>query len=186
MSDFLIKEDDGYLLQEDGFKIILEQSSSGGTTVYGYRNIPSLARDIKPILSGGTTQGHVSDPGITYNEAGVSYNDSRYSYGGFYGRSDFIPTFSLVHNLKPILAGGTTQALVNDQNITYNQIGVSYNDSRYTYGGLYGFTDVRPLISLAKEIKPTITGYEDVYTQFVPPPPTGSNNAPGWFMFLNL
>lgn len=59
----------------------------------------------------------------------------------------------------PILSGGTTQAQVYDQGITYNQAGLTYNQIGIAYGGVYKQgQDVIPAISLAEQISPSLIG----------------------------
>ena len=75
-----------------------------------------------------------------------------------------------------------TNAAVSDPGITFNESGVSFDDSRYSFGGVYGYdvvpipTVVRnivasasmrrtvfPPVALAKDVRPTIAGYRDIY-----------------------
>ncbi len=128
-----------------------------------------IARNIVPTAKATSTQGKLQDDGITYNQTGVTYNDSRYAYGGFYGLSDVQPTISLVASEIPRGIASRTQALLSDQGITYNQSGVSYNDLRYLYAGIYGFTDVTPLLSRVMNPIPMIVSAEDIYSAPLPP-----------------
>jgi hypothetical protein len=133
------------------------------------------------------TQAQSSNPGITYNEANVSYDNSLYTYGGVYGYEDMFPSFSLSISQAPNLKIGQTNQLMLDQSITYNQVNASYNDSRYDYGGLYGYADIQPMISLATSPKPSIVSYADIYTVGNNLNPTISSNiplGPGFFMFI--
>lgn len=133
------------------------------------------------------TQALSSNPGITYNEANVSYDSSLYTYGGAYGYEDTFPSFSLSVSLAPNLKIGQTNQLMLDQGITYNQANASYNDSRYDYGGLYGYADVQPLISLATSPKPSIVNYADIYTvgnNLNPITNSGIPLGPGFFQFI--
>lgn len=52
---------------------------------------------------------------------------------------------------------GTTESQVYDPGITYNEAGLTYNEIGYAYGGVYGSQDVRPLVSLAQDIRPSMT-----------------------------
>lgn len=56
--------------------------------------------------------------------------------------------------MKPKAIAQSTQALLNDEGITYNQAGVTYNDIRYTYGGVYGQQDDFPSRVVAENKKP--------------------------------
>lgn len=133
MEEFLLLENGGYLLQEDGASKLLLEQSEAFIQPTSYRNIPMWAVDIIPSL--------------------------------------------MVQS---------TDAQVFDQSITYNQIGVSYNDSRYSYGGIYkAGEDIVPLISIANTPTPSIIGYADIYTTPTPPPVSGHNSiGPGFFMFI--
>ncbi len=51
-----------------------------------------------------------------------------------------------IANNAPILSGKSTQAQTSGT-ISYNQPAISYNEAGYTYGGIYGFSDVQPLFS---------------------------------------
>lgn len=122
------------------------------------------------------SQGTVNDPGITYNEVGVTYNDARYTYGGFAGASD-VPVFSPVANQIVAKIGvGRSQGSVSDLGITYNEAGVVYNDSRYTYGGFYGVSDVVPIVAQA------YNDFSQIYT--VRSDSTGMSTGPGFFLFI--
>lgn len=122
--------------------------------------------DIKPKATATRTNAQVNNPGITYNQAGVTYNDPLYAYGGVYD-SDVFPSFLTTASIKPRVFAKPTLAQLNSVSITYNESGVSYNDSRYAYGGIYGEQDVFPSFTLSTSIKPRIAGYADIYTQTV-------------------
>ncbi|SRR5258708_5492558 len=74
---------------------------------------------------------------------------------------------NIVQDIIPIATASKTQAQLNDPGITYNQGGVSYNDSRYTYGGVYNQSDVEPAVFTVSNVNPSITGYSDIYTAAV-------------------
>lgn len=52
----------------------------------------------------------------------------------------------IIEDIKPTVTASRTDASVNDQHITYNEVGVTYNDPLYQYGGQYGQQDVFPSI----------------------------------------
>src|SRR5438105_1710742 len=103
--------------------------------------------DEKPVNSARRTNRFINDPGITYNEPGVTYNDSRYSYGGAAGSSDrqsapqmvvqktpsshltALTTVAQLFFEKPPGRAVATNAEVVDPGITYNQVGITYNQA---------------------------------------------------------
>lgn len=109
----------------------------------------------------------------------------------------------IVQDVTPSSTASKTQGNLSDQGITYNEPGVTYNEPGVTYGGLYGFSDVipnislssiplpinmitfpsPPIISLTSSPIPSIVGYADIYQGSVP---VGQNQSlgPGWFMFI--
>lgn len=89
----------------------------------------------------------------------------------------------IISDIRPSGKASKSPGGVSDPGITYNEPNVSYNDGRYTYGGFYGFSDVVPSVSLASSPRPSISGYADIYTVFVPPTPA-SSIGPGFFMFI--
>lgn len=131
-----------------------------------------------PILIGGTTQSQSNEQGVTYNQAGYTYNQAGITYGGVYKlNQDVVPVVSLAEQLAPVLMGGTTQAQVEEQGYTYNQAGFSYNQIGIMYGGIFNQNqDFAPILSLAENIRPSIYGYNDIYTQggtVIPPSNSG-------------
>lgn len=114
-----------------------------------------------------SSQGNVENQGITYNQTGATYNDSRYLYGGFYGFSDFVPliltgdTIQGLRDFYPSLTIGNSQAFIENQGLTYNQPGVTYDNSGDVYGGMYGFSD--------GETIPNIVGAIDIYIAVLSP-----------------
>jgi hypothetical protein len=129
--------------------------------------------DIKPKASAKRTNAQVNNPGITYNEAGVSYNDARYAYGGVYD-SDVFPSFLTTASIRPSSFAKPTLAQLNSVSITYNEAGVSYDDSRYAYGGIYGQQDVFPSFVLSTSIRPRIVFAGDFQGTAILPPVTNS------------
>jgi hypothetical protein len=136
-----------------------------------------VAKNIAPKGNASASpQSHLSNDLVSYNEANVTYNDIRYSYGGYYGFTDITrPTISLASIIQPLLAGTETLAHLLNQAITYNEVNVSYNDLRYSYGGVYGFTDVVPIIARVYNPKPRITHFADIYNAGSVTPPSSNS-----------
>ena len=83
-------------------------------------------------------------------------------------------------DIIPSLTGENTDALVEEQGYTYNQPGMTYNQAGVMYGGVYNYgEDVIPAISLATSPVPSISGYADIYSPFVPDPDKGMLIGPG-------
>lgn len=144
----------------------------------------SKAYSITPNLSVSNTQGTISDQGISYNEAGLSYNEAGYTYGGASGRSDIPPIISLAKKEQPIASAAKTQRGIQDDGISYNESGISYNELGLAYGGLYGLTDIFPIIASVQAPKPSIFNYADIYTKGTTPISNNQSIGPGWFMFI--
>lgn len=94
------------------------------------------------------------------------------------------PLISKVQLSRPTASAGRSQGAVAEQNITYNQAGIRYNEPGITYGGFYGYADIKPLVSLAKSIIPSIVRGDDIYTQAPAPGAGGASIGPGFFMFI--
>lgn len=53
------------------------------------------------------------------------------------------------YDISPVFSGGTTNSLISNQEITYNEVGISYNEDGYVYGGLYGSSDgLQPVMTI--------------------------------------
>ena len=59
-----------------------------------------------------------------------------------------------ISTIKPILIVQRTNKQLIDQGYTYNESGITYNQAEVKYGGLDDY-DISPLVSQAREIKPT-------------------------------
>jgi hypothetical protein len=70
----------------------------------------------------------------------------------------------VVEDIKPIAIVKKTNAQLSNPGITYNEEGVTFNDERYTFGGvgIDGERDIFPFIASIKDIKPRISGFEDI------------------------
>ena len=132
-----------------------------------------IVDNIVPTGQASASQGLSEDQGITYNENGITYNELGINYGGFYGLTDLVPIISQVSIPIGHAIANHSDAFIQDQGLTYNQAGVTYNDVLYTYGGLYGYQDILPIISLALGPVPHIARGDDIYT--TPPPPSGNS-----------
>ena len=90
-------------------------------------------------------------------------------------------------NDSPILTGENTDAQIFEQGITYDQAGITYDNVGIAYGGIYNTNeDVIPMVSLAEQVRPTIFGYSDMYTNVMPPPPNNQRVVgPGWWMYVS-
>ena len=111
---------------------------------------------IKPTLIVLPTQAQSDDGFLTYNQAGITYNELGETYGGAYGPIDDI-RISVKFNLEsPNMIVGQSDASLSEQNITYNQSGISYNEGTVMYGGLAGQTDKPPIMQLFTHQKPNI------------------------------
>ncbi len=83
-------------------------------------------------------------------------------------------------DIIPSLIIQRTDAQLLEQGYTYNQAGMTYNQAGVSYGGVYQVAqDILPEISLAKDVIPTISGYADIYSPFIPDPYKGMLIAPG-------
>lgn len=70
--------------------------------------IVSLAENITPNLTGGTTNAKVYDQGYTYNQSGFTYNQAGVAYGGVYNvDQDIVPLVSLAQQPYPIIFGNS-------------------------------------------------------------------------------
>ena len=67
-------------------------------------------------------------------------------------------------NIKVII--GRTNKAVTTQAYTYNEAGFTYNQA-IQYGGIYG-SDIYPMVSMSREIKPTNMKSGDIGTAFIP------------------
>ena len=148
--------------------------------------IPQDSVSINITISG--TDAVVEDQGITYNQAGMTYNQAGIMYGGVYNvNEDIYPFFSLFANDYPLHLNITgTDAGLEDQGYTYNQVALTYNQLGVMYAGIYNSNeDIVPLLVQAKETIPSVSGFIDIYTPFIPPP-SGNNIslAPGFFMYI--
>lgn len=92
---------------------------------------------------------------------------------------DFVPSLSgQGSNAQPTVTIHATNAKVNEQGVTYNQAGYTYNQAGWAYGGAYNLS--------YDDFTPSITGFEDAYTNSAPQPP--NNQRPvgvGWFMYVS-
>lgn len=79
MASFLLQENDYFLLQEDGGKIILDESA------FPYM-IPKII-NIKQKPASQRTNAQLESTGATYNEAGITYNEAGRTYGGIWEHS---------------------------------------------------------------------------------------------------
>lgn len=141
--------------------------------------------NVKPKAFAKRTGAQLNNQGITYNEAGKTYNEAGLAYGGVYGQQDSQLSITVVKTEKPISFALPTEAQLSNPGITYNEAGVSYNDSRYVYGGLYGAQNVFPLISLVYLEKPRIVNFGDIYTPGGTTPVSQNIPlGPGWFLFI--
>lgn len=119
----------------------------------------SVVNNNSPQMIGENTQVQVFSQGITYSNPGITYSNPGIKYGGIYNiTQDIVPTISLAENIIPQIS------TINDEG--------------------RGFTV--PILSLAKNINPTVYGYVDIYTPGTLIPPSSGKNGPGWFMFINL
>lgn len=66
-----------------------------------------------------------------------------------------------VYQAKTPVLVARTEAELHENGYTYNETGFTYNQAGVTYGGVFGSQDVRPLVSLAQSIHPTIFGAGD-------------------------
>ena len=132
---------------------------------------------VKPSLTISFTQAQLENQNITFDQPGVSFDDARYQFGGVYNSNqDVVPQFSLTASLKqdipsfvvsiekpPSMVIAQTDAKLADQKITFDQAGVSFDDSRYQFGGVYNFgQDVVPILADAYPVTPHIRSIQDV------------------------
>lgn len=145
-----------------------------------------LVTNIKPSLTGGTTQAQINNPGITYNQAGNSYNQAGLTYGGLYGAIDVKELKSFVQQYNISLLGGTTSAVYQDSTTTYNQSEYAFNQSGWTYGGADRIQGVVPMMKLASDIKPLIIfiGEQSIQGATVPSGNSLIPMGPGFFLFI--
>lgn len=62
-------------------------------------------------------------------------------------------------SIKPIMGVGRTSAQISDPLITFEESGVTFDDSRYTFGGVYGFTDsIKPRLVNAYDFGTSSSG----------------------------
>lgn len=157
-------------------------------------SVPSLGvkKDNQITLSIPQTQAFVTNQGYAYNQAGQTYNQAGVTYGGVTNETqDVIPAFSdavftiypqalTAMLIMPRMQVNQTDGFLTNQGYTYNQAGQTYNQAGVFYGGVTNATQDATTI-------PHIGGLYDIYTQKpTPPPPSGSNAGPGWFMYINL
>lgn len=142
------------------------------------------AVNIVPSLIVQNTDAQVLEQDYIYNQSGFTYNQVGVDYGGVYKVSeDIIPSISLAKDIVPSLIVQRTDVQLLNQGYIYNQTNFTYNQSGISYGGIYfSGEDILPLVSKAKDITPSISGFADIYTNI--PPFSGQSVGPGWFMFI--
>ncbi len=78
-------------------------------------------------------------------------------------------------DIKPTFVIQRTNAQNYNPGITFDEAGVSFDDSRFAFGGKYE-SDIVPMIDMAQSVRPAIAGYFDIYTTVgtAPLPPANS------------
>jgi len=92
--------------------------------------------DIKPtLLSIGKTEQLLNNQGFSYNESAKSYNEALMTYGGVYGLSYDSPPMLSVERIERVITN----------NWTFNQAGITFNESTKTFNGYTGNDGVAPV-----------------------------------------
>lgn len=78
-------------------------STDGGNNVNWVFSAPLTITtgNLVPTFTVAESRLIITDPGITYNQAGVTYNDVRYAYGGATGKSDVVPMSPSALDITP-------------------------------------------------------------------------------------
>ena|ERR1051326_210620 len=92
------------------------------------------------------SQAVIANDGITYNQSGLTFNQAGTKYGGLYGKTEVYPTITASRFTIPSASARTTTQQITAGTTTYNQSGITFNESGYQYGGLYNYKDIQPLI----------------------------------------
>jgi hypothetical protein len=89
-----------------------------------------------------------------------------------------------IKTIKPRGEAGRTVATLYDEGITYNETGVTFNDA-IAYGGIYNYgMDLKPIISLVRNRKPSIKSYDDIQDTETPILYRGMPMGPGFFLYI--
>ena len=88
-------------------------------------------------------------------------------------RDTSIPSFLIPQDSVSInITISGTDAVVEDQGITYNQAGMTYNQAGIMYGGVYNTDeDIVPLDLTFSQTIPVNMSFSDLYTPYVPVAP---------------
>lgn len=86
-------------------------------------------------------------------------------------------------NLKPNLIVERTEAQLHESGFTYNESGKTYNDV-FAYGGVYGYQDIKPLVSKADDRTASIVSSNDILGTAGTVLYRGMPLAPGFFLYI--